>query len=415
MFWFRKCDVLFITYLVDIVYDKVNNCYSNNLIDGFLLTNDGQVKYVLQTGLDHGKVGKFKVEPNLYSDTFSPIRTLIRRILILDYRLIRNSRFIYSELLRMDNRFSDLVSVEWIRNSLINYFTDYYFYKVIFFVIKPRILVSSEVTGRALVASAKCFNIKVLDLQHGIIDPEHPQYIIDPFFRMNDGFDSIPDCIGVFGELHARNLIESNFWKKSEVFAFGSYRIQKIRDLKASENVSSDLFIVLLPTQWNVTNKLVSLLNTISKLFEGNFYLYLKLHPLEPKANIDLLNKFASKNIVIISPELDIYSFILKSNCVIGYDSAVLIESLALGKPVMTISTNDNPKGIASYFTQLTELEALTIAYSELEVESYLINSINNRSTTNPSNLKNSEFSHLLYSDNLELRWKTFLDHTYKC
>src|SRR5690606_2742072 len=101
----------------------------------------------------------------------------------------------------------------------------------------------------------------------------------------------------------------------------------------------------------------------------NNISLIIKAHQNEPSGNLAWFKDFASRYndiVLFYASEIDLYNLILRSDLVIGYYSTALLEAIALNVPVITIATDNIPRGIHSYLEN-NKLEDVIKLSSSLE------------------------------------------------
>ena len=104
------------------------------------------------------------------------------------------------------------------------------------------------------------------------------------------------------------------------------------------------------------------LLQNLVRHVQDDIEIVLKLHPLEPAANVEQFRQMAiahAGKISIAEKDSDIYSLIDRSLLMIGFDSAALLEAIALSKPCITITTPGMPQGMHSMFNDKNLEEAI--------------------------------------------------------
>ena len=215
---------------------------------------------------------------------------------------------------------------------------------------RPKFIITSEKPGTSFLAAAKKMQVPTLDVQHGIIDQHHPQYIYAAGLNKTKHTMILPQWIGTFGEFHKEQLLQTGFWKKEELVVFGSCRMEMNRKKYAESNIRQHT--ILIPTQWTYYLETCSFLEGILPLIPSCFKIILKLHPLEEESHVKGYYRLIKEKeiIQIAGKDDDIYALIRSSKLVIGFDSAVLLEAICLGTPCITLCTDACPQGIHSLF-----------------------------------------------------------------
>jgi hypothetical protein len=247
------------------------------------------------------------------------------------------------------------ISKTIINRTLNAFYDEFNFFTFLLKCINPKLIITSEEMGFGFQAAAKTLSIKSIDLQHGIIDRFHPQYIYAEELRNLKSRMSIPDYIGVFGIIHKEQLLNNGFWEESEIILLGNSNIEGIRrKLEIVDYTKSKDPFILIPTQRFVNfRETIVLLEALSLVQKPNFRIVLKMHPLEPEPNIEEYRLMALKKpgfIEVAHKEADIYDIINRAILVVGFDSMALLDAISLCKPCITLTTESAPKGIHEFF-----------------------------------------------------------------
>ncbi len=217
--------------------------------------------------------------------------------------------------------------------------------------INPAAIITSEKPGTGLIAAANKLNITTVDMQHGVIDRFHPQYVYSAGMKEVKSQMSLPAYIGLFGELHKEILLKESFWDSNDLQVLGSSRVEHNRDkyITGNDNTDKGQITVLIPTQWTFFDDTKRLLDILLAGIEAKFIIVLKIHPHEPESNIlyyKQLQQQHAQRIRISEKNEDIYKDIIAADLIIGFNSAVLLETVSLMKPCITITTPVAPNGI---------------------------------------------------------------------
>jgi len=352
-----KKKVLFYTYSADKPAKDEKGYYFNFLTDAFI-TNKIIPEFIY---IENSLKGIFKrpsyIQYDFRGDDLSNIISLYIRFYNRDIDLDKQAEKMFS-LLRdyfIERNTEIPFTRNTIKNILLLFFAEYRAAKVLLKVCKPALIISSEQPGKGLLAAARDLKIDSIDLQHGVIDRFHPQYTYSGKLKDIKNRMILPSFIGVFGQLHKEILLSGGFWKEEEIVVLGSSRVHMNREkylVKNADPDSGEKWIVI-PTQWTVFKELSQLLTALLEQPDTEFKIILKVHPLEPQNNIEYFNSLYNKypgKIRVADKNEDIYSLVIASFLVIGFDSAVLLESVSLSKPCITITTNDLPEGIHSFY-----------------------------------------------------------------
>ncbi|MBN8855490.1 MAG: hypothetical protein BGO55_27755 [Sphingobacteriales bacterium 50-39] len=243
--------------------------------------------------------------------------------------------------------------------TLQRFDAEYTCWKILLGSLRPALIISSEKPGTGFMAAALSLGIPFIDLQHGLIDRCYPQYIYHPVMRSLKGELVIPAYVGVFGRMHQDILLSNGFWDSKEVPILGSSKVEMNRSAFAGTGTAGNL--ILLPTQWTCFEETKAVLNALTRMDAPGFKIVLKLHPLEPDAYVEYYRNLALEKkdmIAFADRDVNIYELILQARLVVGFDSTVLLEAVSLGRPCITLTTPNAPKGILS----LVDAEGLSDA-----------------------------------------------------
>jgi hypothetical protein len=250
---------------------------------------------------------------------------------------------------------SNLISKSFISKTLNLFYSEFTFFTFFLKCIKPKLIITSEEIGFGFQGAARKLSIRTIDLQHGVIDRYHPQYIYSRELQSIKDKMIIPDYIGVFGMIHKEQLLNNGFWHENEIVLLGNSNIDGI--IKKSEILDHAQYkeeFILIPTQRFVNFKeMMVLLEELSHLQKPNFKIMLKMHPMEPESNIEEYKLVALKKpnfIEIVDKDVEIYELIKSAILVVGFDSMTLLDAIGLAKPCITLSTESAPKGIHEFF-----------------------------------------------------------------
>ncbi len=339
--------------------------YYNFLTDAFI--TEGLVEDYLYMEKSLG--GDFRkpspIEIDLKLDRLYPLHFIFRFLLITKRKLIFAQALRLEQILKAhfksEQREFNFSNSDVIR--IINsFFLEYWVAIVLLKITRPSILFCSEQTGCGLLGAANSLGVKSIDLQHGIIDQHHPQYTFSAKLNDSQNSFSLPTYLGVFGSLHKDILRANGFWNDNKIITLGSARMffNRNKTNGYKKQISFRKKNVLIPTQYTVFPEILMLLNRL-KEESLEFKLILKLHPLEPNSNIISYRRFASEYpgfIEVVECDVDIYQIISEAHVVIGFDSAVLLESVSLFRPTFTIGTPSAPRGVHEFFSEMG-LEAI--------------------------------------------------------
>lgn len=231
--------------------------------------------------------------------------------------------------------------------AISGFFAELLLHRRLFQLYPPSLIVTSEQVGTGMLAAARECRIPVLDLQHGLIDTFHPYYQYSGGLRRYKSQMIVPDLLGVFGEAHRDSLLQPGFWSPEDIAVVGSRQISEARRVDCPQPTHRQVFF---PTQWVLpqeTRRLVR--HLLQDATREGFLLTLKPHPLEALQVVQEYRSLAESHkghLRLADQNEDLAGLIRSSHLTIGFDSTVLLEAVALGRPVVSVGTDSMPRGI---------------------------------------------------------------------
>jgi hypothetical protein len=281
---------------------------------------------------------------------------IIKIVQLKDRFSKKNSRGVSAQLAALFGQFcagqnvSIPLSELAVERCLGQFRAEYKTWKQVFRFIRPAYILSSEQPGSGFMGAAIKRKIPFLELQHGIIDKYHPQYTFHPALKPYKKQMVIPGHTGVFGQAHKDQLLENGFWNDGEMVVLGNCRIEMER--AAAGESRKESAAVLLATQWTFFEETKAVIGALAADKNHiSFQLLVKLHPLESKEHSQYYHSMAEAH-----PELfkiaqrndNAYELIRKCKLLIGFNSTVMLESVSLGTPCISLTTPAVPQGILS-------------------------------------------------------------------
>lgn len=240
---------------------------------------------------------------------------------------------------------SDLVSILTIFRS------EYIVFRLFFKIIKSRLIFFTDQSATGKMAAALSSGAKVLELQHGLMDEYYPHYTHSPLFKTIKKDLINPTKIVLFGDYYKDVLLKKNYKDESDFVVIGSFQMHLQRIQKTTSVDSNDGIIKLfLPTQGRlIFEKTKRLLQIIGDCFNDRIHLVIKPHPNETEENKEWFRLYCNKEYLKFNDSnKSIMDFIEEATIVIGFDSTTLLEAVGLGKPAITITSSELPKGVHS-------------------------------------------------------------------
>lgn len=208
---------------------------------------------------------------------------------------------------------------------------------------------------------AQSSGVPVVEMQHGVLYPDHPGYSACAPPRV-DIVRPIPDKIFVYGEWFRDSLeLSSQFYTGDVVEVVGSPRLSnyknavllrgraRIREMTRSRlGVGPESILVTATTQPIVSTGIAQFLEQVVRLMPTSCYLCVKIHPGEMshvRATYGRLSEHPRVRI-ITDEHSDLYDLLVASDIHTSVCSTVVLEAMALGTPNILIDM-DSPLSMA--------------------------------------------------------------------
>ncbi len=345
--------ILFYAFAGDKLTKDASGKFMNSLVDEFILGKIVTDYLYAEKSFD----GDFKLPAVVHADLNLDNLDAVSSWYRLKNKSNRELSDLAALIFAMFNRFLErrgqggLINEKEIHNILIAFTGEYEASIFLLKAVKPAAIITSEKPGTGLMAAANKLNIVAVDMQHGIIDRFHPQYVYSGRMKEVKSQMSLPVYIGLFGELHKEILLKESFWDNNDLQVLGSSRVEHNREkyITGDDNRDKGQITVLIPTQWTFFDDTKKLLDTLLSGIAAKYIIVLKIHPHEPESNIIFYKQLQQQypqHIRISEKNDDIYNNIIAADLIIGFNSAVLLETVSLMKPCITITTPVAPNGI---------------------------------------------------------------------
>jgi capsular polysaccharide export protein len=147
-------------------------------------------------------------------------------------------------------------------------------------------------------------------------------------------------------DTYQKKLFETLGFPSSNIKLVGSVNLfDKIDLISDSTNTQNDYLFIL---QHSIYKDTASALNIIKHYFSenSNVKIYIKPHPHQDFAVLELLNSMKSNNVVILNKSSDTYEYVSKCNYVISIFSSVLFEAALARKKTIVMNLNSLDESI---------------------------------------------------------------------
>jgi hypothetical protein len=344
--WFKKYDHIFFSDSSERRF--IDNSYKDKISDDIIDRLDNCLLIELPN-------------PNHYKNVYT--KYIVSQSL-LDFLIFIFSSFlklfISIENKQLENIFKkEKISINY-KKITLKIKTETGFYKLLFLIYKPKaIFINCAYCRFGVVKAAKDLGIKVIELQHGVINKAHYGYVSD--IKLNKNY--IPDILLSFGlyEITIKNLLIE------KVVPIGSYYLNYLKNnFKTDKTLNSiikrykySVGISLQDQDWEYNGMLSFIKNLSSKNLD---VLYI-LIPRHRKDKLPL-----SKNIILCD-RLDCYNIIMHCNVHMSLYSSCALEAPSLGVPNILININNFAK---LYYNEMLDKYHTKIVSSAEEVLKYL-------------------------------------------
>ncbi|MBN9379440.1 MAG: hypothetical protein J0H74_01660 [Chitinophagaceae bacterium] len=404
-FSFKKSErlVLLAAYSADKPSKLKDGRYFNFLVDPFISGNMLDRFVYAEQSLNGDLKEPSFVRADFKTDRFNFIIELYQRFFCRKKDTVRLAGEIAGLLNEHFKRSGEdlKINAASLAGTMQRFDAEYKCWKILLRSLRPALIISSEKPGTGFMAAALSLGIPFIDLQHGLIDRYHPQYVYNPVMRSVKSELVIPAYVGVFGRMHRDLLLKNGFWDSNEIPILGSSKVEMNRNAFAGTDTANNL--ILLPTQWTCFEETKAVLNAFARMDAPAFKVMLKLHPLEPEAYVEYYRNLASDKKGIIGfadKDVNVYELILQARLILGFDSTVLLEAVSLGRPCITLTTPFAPKGILSLIDAEELADAIrAVAYDDPgKLTDLLEKAVTDEGYYRESLQKTAELSDYLYS-----------------
>jgi hypothetical protein len=293
-----------------------------------------------------------------------------------------------------------------------NFYSEFLVYKWLFLFIKPKVVIFNDQLFSGKMAAAIACGAKTVELQHGLIGDYKADYYLSG--KLQEIIHSLPICnkLGLFGQFHKDAITRGGFWKDDQINNLGHYVIDQIRKERIQRN--EEQLVILFPTQWSVFSETSLLLeDMLSFISDRDILVIIKCHPREPIKNLEWFKNFVianSRNFKLFTNEYDVYTLMLKADLVIGFYTTALLESVAVGIPTITVTTENNPNGIHSYIWTDQLKNAIRIGGSVAEITGEISSFMDNNTFKKDWQTEVDKQSEYLYAYNFNKNIKQLID-----
>ncbi len=204
------------------------------------------------------------------------------------------------------------------------------------------------------IAAAHELKIPVLELQHGFVGAHCPEYAWPDEYRTMKSEIAVPDRIGLFGPMFAREIVRSGFWAETEASAIGAAWLERYRPSALPRQANHGRLRLLFMTQPTSRAAAIAFWQGFLASAQNapEFELAIKLHPEETNdaPAYQVLERTAPGRISVMAAAENPIEAMLKVDVVLSYNSMSLIEALGIGRPSISLCGGSIPGGLAGTF-----------------------------------------------------------------
>lgn len=252
-----------------------------------------------------------------------------------DYLLIKKieDSFFYTFNLKIE-----LILI--IKKAIMNFRIKRKYYRYFFSRNKfKRVFIVCSYCNYAILSAAKDYNIKIIELQHGVISNNAVGY----HFHENQNVPYFPNEIYLFSKFWINS---ANFPIPSsnlKVFGFPYFeQIIKSLHIQNTEEISFDFLFISQPT---IGIDLLTIAIELSKS-HNSLRIGFKLHPRDELASyknyFETFDNVVNNLTILEHNKYDSYNLVYNSKVIIGIYSTLLFEAIAMSKKTILLKTNDN-------------------------------------------------------------------------
>lgn len=296
--------------------------YTENLVNNLELNNENYI--ILNNGYKNNyfKNSKYKS----YTSNIRFLDSALRKLLAFFLRSSQTCRQYISLI-------SKIFEVDCKKDLLFfisNYFIDYIKFSLIFAMTKPKkIFIVCSYGKEGIIQSARDQNIKIIEMQHGIIGNFHPGYVFGDIYPKH-----FPDEIWLFGK----------YWLENTKFPISNFKTYKKFDIssdalnKKFKDIKNPILII---SQKSARNMIIQMTIKLAKKNYMHQFIF-KMHPKEVDDYNFFVEKFNKYKNIIVSRADSMESLIKISQCMISVDSTSIFEALHEYIPVFLLPDTSN-------------------------------------------------------------------------
>jgi spore coat polysaccharide biosynthesis predicted glycosyltransferase SpsG len=395
------------TIIIPLTIDKrlKSGKYKNILFDELILNDVIHDPLILGISKEGDMLEPSLVPEDSYLDHLSHLSTIRTRFYKKKNRYEKELRILHKLILKFleVNKIDLPIDFDWVLSTYSYHLAEYEIYLWLFKILKPNTLVVTDQSFTGKIHAATDLNIRVIEYQHGLMDEYYPHYTLPAEYKTLKEYLVLENKIVVFGEFFRAQILKHGFWNKEDIIVTGNTQINEVRHFEEQRN-NKDILTILFPTQGRYSfNKTVQVLDQLKELNTCKINIIIKPHPLEPEECLDYYRKIAASFPIfrLIEEKVSIFKLILESQIVLGFDSTTLLEAIAMGKPAITIASEEFPYGIHTMLSNHTFEEVIrVIRLEDKKLVNLLLELFADQSLLENWKIKSLEWGNFLYGNN---------------
>jgi hypothetical protein len=185
-----------------------------------------------------------------------------------------------------------------IRNGLANFFWQRRIWGAILKRVKPDTVLVADFGEYGLVAAARERGIRVLEMQHGIVDRYHPAYAWSDYATPYRKRMPVAQRLLVYGDYWKEELSQSEFWRDA-VDVVGSSRIDRYRTIPRTSGAGP--YRILVTADGIESVDTIRVVRELIQSAQGQeLEVIIKLHPVYGALDDEIRSAFASESRVSV-------------------------------------------------------------------------------------------------------------------
>jgi hypothetical protein len=241
----------------------------------------------------------------------------------------------------------DVFTPRLVKKRLRNFYWRKKIFTYLLKCVHPEYLLVADPGEHALIAAAKELKIKVVELQHGLINRYHYAYSWQANAMKHRPWMPIPDRLFLHGEYTKQELDTNGFWR-DKICVVGSLRMDQYRQCRVTKEKKQACTLVFTTQGIDVgktTSFMIEFLELIKERLE--FRLYIKLHPVYETSKTQYENAFQTDSrvkVLLGIEEPSTYDLLTLADFHLSVSSTCHYDALGLGVPtvILPFSTYKN-------------------------------------------------------------------------